>query len=66
MDLHIVHNERFRVTSPDLPGAQATADELDVAIQRLHTLHDLAHRPSPFATVRKRLEERHAETTASW
>ena len=66
MDLHVVHHERFQVTSPSLPGARAAADDLDGAIQRLHELHELACRPSPFATVRKRLEERHASTATSW
>ena len=59
MDLRIdVQDDRFVVRSHALPGARATATDLDDAIHRLRALHHLAHRPSPFATVRKRLGER--------
>lgn len=66
MDLHVQHEDRFIVTSPDLPGARATSDDLEHAVERLHALQTLANRPSPFATVQKRLAERHARTTTSW
>lgn len=66
MDLRIdVREDRFVVTSPDVPGARATHDRLGPAVDRLHALARLSDRSSPFATVQKRLAERHALTTTS-